>query len=695
MDSLEKWLEKLNAKGTLTLADIMSLSSAQLRKLTDSRLTPQEAEILIKRIQQIYKDNIVFESRLLSRANPQLSQLAHLDINPLQGARVYAEMFPRRADNFVTPGSVSSLFSPAAYLTELYREASPLYSESSVYNLKKRRPDLGTLQLSQANMDCEISTLSLSNEILLNNIREHQLWSVDKVIETLSSYRLSSDTPYHAPYSAIRQSILLQDPDLSALAHTPYFSAQLPKQLLMALEMDISPDLLAILTEEITESNAAARYEKNFGNRPIDYFSSVGNLAHFYDLSTNEIAAFIGSVSTTFRGNSTDDQWIDYTQEPSGIVLGWRIKRTKADNYDNELHYIELHRSLQNTFFVRVNYKKDAGMAVIQLEKPKKLILAKIAEKDGNSYQNIEYCSNSFTLDEDTLKAEFEIKSNRYKINDSRSIQASTQAIFSIEPAELTLFLLQFNKLVRLYKASGLSLLEMERILLHADGQTFFNENLLTNLAYAKYLCRQYGISSDEALMLCDLDISRTSTAILSSQFDLLFNSPPLNGQTFFLDGKAILINPSKLDPADSLRRAVLKRAFQVDDRGLWLLHQMGCRTMSDSVNNNLDCLSGLYRIALLAQVHALTVDELNTLLLLSLSPYRTTPLYNIDAPTLKSLTQYLFFITEWLAKQTWSVYQLFIMVTDSYSEVWTPSLDDLRQTLLDIILHIRYTIYH
>lgn len=57
------------------------------------------------------------------------------------------------------------MFSPAAYLTELYREGRALHDENSIYHLDKRRPDLAQLVLSQENMDKEISTLSLSNQI--------------------------------------------------------------------------------------------------------------------------------------------------------------------------------------------------------------------------------------------------------------------------------------------------------------------------------------------------------------------------------------------------------------------------------------------------------------------------------------------------------------------------------------------------
>ncbi|MGI0120512.1 Tc toxin subunit A, partial [Zooshikella sp. RANM57] len=67
---------------------------------------------------------------------------------------------------YTTSDAVSSMFSPAAYLTELYMYGKQLDSNSN-YALDTRRPDLQNLVLSQANLEEEITTLALSNEILI------------------------------------------------------------------------------------------------------------------------------------------------------------------------------------------------------------------------------------------------------------------------------------------------------------------------------------------------------------------------------------------------------------------------------------------------------------------------------------------------------------------------------------------------
>ncbi|HFD6780765.1 TPA: neuraminidase-like domain-containing protein [Pseudomonas aeruginosa] len=681
MYSHEEILKKLNADNVgelLTLADIMPLSPAQLRNLAGSRLTHAEVEALYSLAQEADQENTIFESRLLSRGNPQLKSLKRLEIAPLQETRGYTDMFERRADSYVAPGSVSSMFSPAAYLTELYREASPLHPDASAYYLKKRRPDLGQLLLSQANMDTEVSTLALSNEILMDNIANHHTWSPEQVTETLSTYRLSGNTPYHSPYDAIRQSILQQDPGLSALAHSPYFSTQLSPQVLMALEMAMPPELLAILTEEVTDENAEILYEKNFGALSIDYLSSVSNLAHYYDLSMEEVTTLISSMaaSSTYQDNKLNSVVIDGGGRVNYFDIA--VSLSSGARYPNYTNLIPL---------MGGEWCYEFSMAKVEPDQKSVSLIWSQGSHGGTLYEG------NAVLPVNT-NFRFLVGVVNEDLNGSPLVSIvtlckdSTDTPVMIIIADFTVdagskkSALYFNKLIRLYKAFGISLSDMERFLLHAGSQTVINEAVLTRSAYAKYLSQQYGIPLDSALMFGGIEIGTRSTSELPSQFDLLFNTPPLNGQTFALGGAVIEVDPSKLDPADSFRRAVLKRAWQVDDAGLYQMHLIGNRAATTGINNTLADLSDLYRIALLAQAHALTIDELNTLLLLS--PYKATNLYGIDEPTLKALTQYLFFVTEWLAAQKWSVYQLFVMVSDTYSTVWTPALDNLQQTLLN-----------
>ncbi|MEY4921838.1 MAG: Insecticidal toxin complex protein TcdA4 [Pseudomonadota bacterium] len=115
-----------------------------------------------------------------NRGNPQLQRAGSLEIrndNPMMtpddiAAGASAGFIPERYRKYVSEGDIASQFSPAAYLTALYKHANGLHSSSSPYNIDNRRPDIGQLLLSQENLANEVSTLTLSNEMLTHAIEQ-------------------------------------------------------------------------------------------------------------------------------------------------------------------------------------------------------------------------------------------------------------------------------------------------------------------------------------------------------------------------------------------------------------------------------------------------------------------------------------------------------------------------------------------
>ncbi|WP_273745936.1 Tc toxin subunit A [Morganella morganii] len=165
MEKITRVLEKINQGRTdqpLTLSDLMPLSFAEIRNT--GQLSRDEALLLFRSAQKEKQNNILYTARALTRANPLLRK--EMGRARYHGATPYGydDIIVPRADEFAAPGAVSSMFSPAGYLTELYREARGLHQKDSPRNLDKRRPDLATLALSQSNLDDEVSTLALSNE---------------------------------------------------------------------------------------------------------------------------------------------------------------------------------------------------------------------------------------------------------------------------------------------------------------------------------------------------------------------------------------------------------------------------------------------------------------------------------------------------------------------------------------------------
>ncbi|EAW1964493.1 toxin, partial [Salmonella enterica subsp. enterica] len=223
--------------GIDSLAEIACMSFETFREQVRDELSWSETRQLYLQAVQEKQQNILYESQILARSNPQLQRAVGLGIQEMSAdTRGYEEFFGNRAQSFVNSGSVASMFSPAGYLTELYREAKELHAADSVYHLDSRRPDLASLALSQDNMDKEVSTLSLSNEILRTLAENDSSTGSAGLFTTLSTFRQNVNTPYHHAYESVRQSILLQDPTLSLMSKSPDVTKLISKQTLMAIE---------------------------------------------------------------------------------------------------------------------------------------------------------------------------------------------------------------------------------------------------------------------------------------------------------------------------------------------------------------------------------------------------------------------------------------------------------------------------
>ncbi len=293
----------LKSKGFNSKTDIFHLSFEEFRKKVKDKLSWSQTQSLYLEAQQEQKKNLLYEARILKRANPHLQSAVHLALTtPHADQQGYNSRFGNRASKYAAPGAISSMFSPAAYLAELYRQARNLHAESSIYHLDTRRPDLKSLVLSQKNMDTEISTLSLSNNMLLNSIKtQTNLDSHVKVMEKLSTFRPSGSMPYHDAYESVRKIIQLQAPvfeQSSTLTDTPI--TKLMYQIsLLGINASVSPELFTILTEKIkpatnTDNTKELKklYKKNFGDIKSIQIARAEYLKNYYNLTDKELNQF-------------------------------------------------------------------------------------------------------------------------------------------------------------------------------------------------------------------------------------------------------------------------------------------------------------------------------------------------------------------------------------------------------------------
>lgn len=532
----------------ITLNDLAPLSLHEIHTLSEEKLSWHEAKTLYKEAQEAAKINKLNEAHYLARNNPQVQNAVALGIQKHSvQSRALGDWIPERGDTFVDGKSVASMFSPAGYLTELYREAKALHAESSVYHIDKRRPDLAQLVLSQENMDKEVSTLSLSNQILTTALQS-KLGGGRDLFHRLTTDRLTGGTPYHQPYETIRQAILLQDKNLEVLMSSTDIIKTLGSVLFTSIQADISPELYTLLTEDV--NNTDTLFKKNFGN---------------------------------------------------------------------------VNRSLLNTAsFIAKYYNIDIQEAKLALE--------------------------VFNKQEELTNKE----------------------------------LLNLNKIIRLYKATGMSLLSLITAIQSRSDQFNINKETLDTILHLQTMMNTYSISMEQAIVLNGGLISKTSINNLPSQFDRLFNIPPFDGHVF-VDNNYQLSFFKDPEPNDIVRIDTIKRAFNVDNIELKMLWQLTSK-YNQLFYCNLTELSLLYRLCLLAQVHGLSVNEFVLLVRNLPEVFDGIIKANLPSSILNNLINTINKYIQFAKKEKWTISELFLISSRQYDSEYHSEIDVLINNLKMIL---------
>lgn len=678
MEKITRVLEKLNQGRTdqpLTLADFMPLSLAEIRNTR--QLSRDEARLLFRAAQKEKQNNLLYTARALTRANPLLRN--EMGRARYHGATPYGydDIIVPRADEFAAPGAVSSMFSPAGYLTELYREARGLHPKDSDHNLDKRRPDLAKLVLSQDNLDNEISALSLANEQLETALMT-QAGQTDKstYYETLAKSCNSGVTPYNLPFEGMHNALAQRNfvlPD--NILSTPAKFA-----ILAAYDAGISPNLYAILkeeTESLTGSDLKKSLKKNFPMIKIKDLMTLDALANYYELPADEIQALIAAEITGLL--STPDMYDDdYKLVIPAISTGGKMtfsELAKTPDDKKQAIYIDLIPQGGNQFLVNFSVTetlKDATHFSIGCNES----FNNLADKKGFVPLAGEHYSIPVTLDAKLLEAKTKIGITRKKPEPASDGNYYTSATFTIRPnAKPGTWLLRLNKTLRLAKVSGMTPYETQHALIHVrnSSREYELHRFTETLLYRK----RYSIDTETALMLCNAGISKIRYDGQLSHFDRLFNNPPLNGVTYTLGDDDIPMEPDAEDP----RREVLKRAFRVDNTGLWQLFVITNRqNKSKTIENKTEKLRGLLFVRLLADVHNLTVTQLDALL--RISPYSSMDVYNLDGKVRQKMLSFLSRLTQWLNTQNITAEQLMLLLSKESPAVPTKEM----QVLLDLL---------
>ncbi|MGJ0639248.1 neuraminidase-like domain-containing protein, partial [Xenorhabdus bovienii] len=335
-------------------------------------------------------------------------------------------------------------------------------------------------------MDSEISTLALSNELLLAHITRQTESDAEALMESLSTYRQAVDTPYHQPYEAVRQVIMAHDRTLSALSRNPDVMGQAEGASLLAILANISPELYNILTEEITEKNADALFAKNFGeNITPENFASLSWIARHYGLEFSDVQKYLGM----FQNNFSDNASVYVDNISTGLVTdhedgleAYKITRVPGKDYTKHLNFWDLLYNGDNNFVIRGSFKKNGRGFTIRKSKVGTTNNSKpIGYLSSPTNANTVYQSGVLSpLTADELKKRATI----FVYNRGGNGQIGGTAVFTFESYPLSIFALKLNKAIRLCLASGLSPNELQTIVYSDNAQGVINDSVLTKVFY-------------------------------------------------------------------------------------------------------------------------------------------------------------------------------------------------------------------
>ncbi|NUL39848.1 hypothetical protein HPU94_25020, partial [Kosakonia sacchari] len=448
---------------------------------------------------------------------------------------------------------------------------------------------------------------------------------------------------------------------LAALESNPDVAQQIDLSSLLAILADVSPELYSILTEEITADNAAALYTENFGTQDTQRLLNAYLLAGYYDIPAEDVLTL-----TSLLGHRDYSAPVQYYQNGTLTALTSDSEGTTSDvvqitrsGMDSTVYYIELLPQGGDSYLVNFSFRNlHEGFDNLRI--------GTTGHNSNNLYDGIrtpqpnEHISIPVTLSAESVEKGITLNIGRYSY--SQGVYYYAYADFKQYSLPTQQYLLYLNKILRLYKATGLTPQEMYLLVYNNPGAELFDTGMLA-LAFLSLFYRQhYRLRFEDALVLAGGHISAVGVQGGASDFTTLFNTPLLNNRAFEADGAAVDWNATDAD--NVFRTSVIKRGCQVHRADLPVLWQVAAG--STGFTATAENLALLYRTRLLAEVHGLSATELS--LLLSVSPWGQGPLSGLDAGGFATLVSWLHGMTRWLEGLGWTVSELYLMVTTQYS---------------------------
>jgi len=305
--------------GYASVFDVVRLgrqqAAARLTQATTGALDTEQANAFFDQIQARAASLTRLYSQLGARGEPVIRALGKLEVaydatwmaRALGTGANYEDWFKPPEDTlyYAHPDSVGSLFSPASYLTTLYRAARPLHLGTHGLQLDKRRPDLRALKLTDTHLNQELSTLALTLEVLEAGVNDSD--SSKDVDTKLREAIYPMTLPYNHAVEQIRRGLgvkktsaaevwaALGDYEGVALKRVTDLSAWGTKLNVPFVQdvLGINPELYTILTESY--DNSPSRVGAYYGLNSIHDLKYTSELREAVRLPAEQILEALGT----------------------------------------------------------------------------------------------------------------------------------------------------------------------------------------------------------------------------------------------------------------------------------------------------------------------------------------------------------------------------------------------------------------
>lgn len=634
------------------------------------------------------RQNITRERQVITHANPQLLKVEVLKTPP---ASFYGNDFiPVRDEDFVPEGHVGSMFSPAAYLTELYREAQGLHDKNSNYHIDRRRPDLKDLSLSQENLDTPVPLLTLSNEMLQKNIKEKLKIASDRqVYEVLAENKAGPSGPFHHAFAGVKASLDARDAQLSALLPAESRPEGTDQIQMLCTDLGISPSLYALRSTELNFDNVDAEYQKVFGNTLPEELLNANVLAERYGLPVSLFDELLaGSV---LKAKDTEGKYINNTLCCSTEINGTNYFIREFRTF---VGYRAWHESIRFHWSGLAANNRSLSYTYTSTAYPDRDTQRVIWKNDQRAFE--QNCTFKDLSKGVTAAANYRLGLQTFEFNHTNDIKAidtdfDRSRVWGItcviEFHSSYSWLLTLHHQVLLHRALGLSLPLIARLQARYNTPSLLKDErhnsevklLQVTSAVLRYQ-RDYGLDEETASTLAGLHLDVHPADGRRSQFDRVFNMCPPKGLDLgYTPTRYLKLEANAIPPKEVIYWERFQYALGlVSNAELVALNNLvfGYGYLSESQ----EILSHLYRGKLLADIHGLSVAELAQLL--PLLGFKKTLIWEDFIQVVDKVHTAI----AWMKTHQLTLADLIVMTTGTFDTTLTPEISALIVSLKDSI---------